>query len=217
MREDVEQALKEYKIKTFGNKKNIAALESRIPQDETVRFVTFANFTWPNPTYPDRPAMGTGALAITDNAVYVDNTALAAPFEKTQETYSISDLQMASCKATGMTGAQFDFVFSDIHFIAAVGFYQKALSEKLFNLILELNTELKASASPEPGVSAAAAIPEFAPLNVIGRFSKAVMENMEKSPAIDVTEELRKYKSLLDDGVISQEEFNQKKQQLLNL
>lgn len=33
----------------------------------------------------------------------------------------------------------------------------------------------------------------------------------------DVTEELKKYKELLDDGVITQEEFNEKKKQLLNL
>ena len=34
---------------------------------------------------------------------------------------------------------------------------------------------------------------------------------------LDSTEELRKYKKLLDDGIISQEEFEQKKKQLLGL
>ena len=33
----------------------------------------------------------------------------------------------------------------------------------------------------------------------------------------DATDELRKYKSLLDDGVITQEDFDAKKKQLLNL
>ena len=33
----------------------------------------------------------------------------------------------------------------------------------------------------------------------------------------DIAEEIRKFKSLLDEGVITQEEFNKKKKQLLNL
>ena len=36
-------------------------------------------------------------------------------------------------------------------------------------------------------------------------------------PQIDTTEELRKYKGLLDDGIITQDEFDSKKKQLLNL
>lgn len=35
--------------------------------------------------------------------------------------------------------------------------------------------------------------------------------------SVDPTEELRRYKALLDDGIISQEEFDAKKQQLLGL
>jgi len=34
-------------------------------------------------------------------------------------------------------------------------------------------------------------------------------------PQIDTTDELRKYKALLDDGIITQEEFDSKKKQLL--
>ncbi len=44
---------------------------------------------------------------------------------------------------------------------------------------------------------------------------KAVAENMKQ--ATDTTDEIRKYKSLLDDGVITKEEFEVKKKQLLNL
>ena len=33
----------------------------------------------------------------------------------------------------------------------------------------------------------------------------------------DIDEELRKLKSLLDDGILTQEEFDAKKKQLLNL
>lgn len=40
---------------------------------------------------------------------------------------------------------------------------------------------------------------------------------VENNPQINSTEEIRRYKKLLDDGIISQEEFEQKKRQLLKL
>ncbi len=40
---------------------------------------------------------------------------------------------------------------------------------------------------------------------------------VENKSQIDSTEEIRRYKKLLDDGIISQEEFEQKKKQLLKL
>ena len=39
----------------------------------------------------------------------------------------------------------------------------------------------------------------------------------DQNGAIDVTEQIRKFKGLLDDGIITQEEFNLKKKELLNL
>jgi hypothetical protein len=38
-----------------------------------------------------------------------------------------------------------------------------------------------------------------------------------KTPPIGAADEIRRYKELLDEGVITQEEFEQKKTQLLNL
>ena len=38
-----------------------------------------------------------------------------------------------------------------------------------------------------------------------------------QNDSFDATEELRKYKSLLDDGIITLEEFDAKKKQLLDL
>ena len=39
----------------------------------------------------------------------------------------------------------------------------------------------------------------------------------ESMPVKDETEEIRKYKQLLDDGIITTEEFEVKKKQILNL
>lgn len=47
---------------------------------------------------------------------------------------------------------------------------------------------------------------------------KEVVQTPEvKSAAIDVTEEIRKYKALLDDEIITKKEFEEKKKELLNL
>ena len=42
-------------------------------------------------------------------------------------------------------------------------------------------------------------------------------EEHETIPNIDPADEIRKYKKLLDDGIITEEEFNGKKAQLLGL
>jgi len=46
---------------------------------------------------------------------------------------------------------------------------------------------------------------------------KAVAESIGNFGQTDTTEELRKFKSLLDDGIITQDEFDAKKKQLLGL
>ncbi|WP_376701054.1 SHOCT domain-containing protein [Listeria grandensis] len=40
---------------------------------------------------------------------------------------------------------------------------------------------------------------------------------MQSSPVTSPADELRKFKDLLDDGIITQEEFSDKKKQLLEL
>ena len=53
---------------------------------------------------------------------------------------------------------------------------------------------------------------------IIARQNKATVPNAAPQPAnADYTEELKKIKQLLDMGVISQEEFDAKKKQILGL
>lgn len=51
--------------------------------------------------------------------------------------------------------------------------------------------------------------------SVSNLFSK--LENNKDKSSIDPIEEIKKYKELLDSGIINQEEFNKKKKELLNL
>lgn len=46
---------------------------------------------------------------------------------------------------------------------------------------------------------------------------KNASKNSQPMSTNDIDEELRKLKSLLDDGILTQEEFDAKKKQLLNL
>ena len=215
MREDSIRVIKEYKIKTLGMKKGIESIEARIPQTDEIVFISFANFTWPNPDFPSRPLMATGDIAIAGSNLYVNSLELAKASNTVEKTFPLKELQAISCKATGFSGAQFKFVFKECSFLSSVGFYQKALVEKLFGIILDLNKELVINIAIDPGASAAAAVPDAKNISIADAIGKAVAENMKQ--ATDTTDEIRKYKSLLDDGVITQEEFEVKKKQLLNL
>ncbi|HAH94421.1 MAG TPA: SHOCT domain-containing protein, partial [Dielma fastidiosa] len=64
--------------------------------------------------------------------------------------------------------------------------------------------------------------------NLLSAFAIILEDNAKSSDLIsdskgefvrndDPTEQLRKYKSLLDDGIITQEEFDSKKKQILGL
>ncbi len=46
--------------------------------------------------------------------------------------------------------------------------------------------------------------------------AEATLETASK-PAVDYTDELRKLKTLLDEGIITEEEFNLKKRMLLGI
>ena len=48
-------------------------------------------------------------------------------------------------------------------------------------------------------------------------FQKETQKNQSGVPATSAADELKKYKDLLDSGVITQEEFDAKKKQLLGL
>lgn len=52
---------------------------------------------------------------------------------------------------------------------------------------------------------------------VLSNISVVENEPIGKTPAYSTTDEIRNYKELLDDGIITQEEFDTKKKELLNL
>ena len=201
MREDTMQMLKHYKIKTFGMKKNIEAVEHLIENGEELKFISFANFSYANPEFPSRPTPGAGAIAITDKTLYIHDMMK----QPNDSKLSMDNLNIVSCKATGLSGASFRFVFPDIALVAMVGFYQKALAEELFKAILGVNTGLVVNQLADVEADAAAST------------INAESVSQDSTKAGDATEALRKYKSLLDDGVITQAEFDAKKRQLLGL
>ena len=52
---------------------------------------------------------------------------------------------------------------------------------------------------------------------ITSSFMKKKEEVVTPETSVSIPDEIRKYKSLLDDGIITQEEFDEKKKQLLNL
>ena len=52
-------------------------------------------------------------------------------------------------------------------------------------------------------------------LDKIKQINEKIENNKSETIAVDGVEEIRKYKKLLDEGIITEEEFNQKKRQIL--
>jgi len=60
-------------------------------------------------------------------------------------------------------------------------------------------------------------IPFIPPIIIQSKINQAVTESYKKLSVYEETESLEKYKKLLDDGVITEEEYNAKKKQILGL
>ena len=132
MRNDTLSALKEYGVKTFGNKKNIEALDRRISENEQVHYISFANMCIVN-TLINTKSVIVGAIAITDKNIYIMN----AMGSDQEGVYSLNDLSGARYEANGLTGAQFNLTFNDM-IISFDASYKKDLARRLYDAIRKM-------------------------------------------------------------------------------
>ncbi|MCL2080183.1 MAG: SHOCT domain-containing protein [Oscillospiraceae bacterium] len=110
-----------------------------------------------------------------------------ALWESGFDVFPIKNLELVSYKATGLTGATFNLTLTNVS-ITFLGGYKKEYAEKL-NLLLSA---------------------------LISNDTSTEKETNSSEP-ISAADEIKKFKDLLDSGIISQEEFNAKKKQLLGL
>ncbi len=126
MRHDTESCLKKFKVATIGNKKNIAALDSAIPENETIFYIAPATvrFFIPNQTVK---LQAVGAIAFTPNNCYVMNMLnLAEP-----QIYPLNSLMSVDHSASGLMASLFELVFFDGTIFKFDGCRQRDLAAEL--------------------------------------------------------------------------------------
>ena len=199
MREDVNRALQEFQIKTFGNKKALEKSESLLSDDETVLFVTPTNISTVIISTQQQLLTLPGVVYLTDKRfIFMRNTKTPnndfLPLEKvTHIDYKANGLQ-PSVIIVGDDVKTFSFIVS--YKFDAVTKVLETFNSACDKILKEITTDPEIeNNSPEPE-----------PLIFDTDYA-----------IISAADEIRKYKSLLDDGIITQEEFEAKKKQLLNL
>lgn len=101
MREDVQKVLDEFKIKTFGNKKELARAEELLDPVETVLFASPSNVVI---THANTRKRGTfpGVVFLTDKRFLFSYKVLS---NFSVENVSLSEIQSVDCSGNGLTGS----------------------------------------------------------------------------------------------------------------
>lgn len=176
MRNDVQEVLKKYEVKTFGNKKQMKNVQERLKDDETVLYIA-----------PTSAIIKEGRKKSKLPGIFVFTTKrfffyYKVLLEELFDSVTLDKVQSINCSGNSMTGGHIEIctLVKSYDFLVT---YKKplmfAMKESFDEAIANVNT-------PAPAVA-----------------------------AVSAADELIKFKSLLDSGVITQEEFDAKKKQLL--
>ncbi len=175
MRKEIMQILADYKIQTAGNKKALEIADDKIPSSETIVYIGPSNITI-TPRNTNAPKLRTGVIAITDKNIYVIHKAL---WESGLDIFPISDLELVSYKATGITGATFDLTLANVSIMFMAG-YKKEYAEKLNGILSALVSTENASPSATSETDTFAAIERLAGMKESGIISEVEFEEKKK-------------------------------------
>lgn len=181
MRADVEQAIKKFEIKTFGNKGNIENAEKNLWDTEQVLYVSPTNaivYTINTRKKEKLP----GVFILTDRRVLFF---FKAGFSEASIIFNLSEVNSINCSGNGLSGGHIE-IHTVTKTLDILVTYKKEIMREIQNTIN----------------------------NAISKCQGQVQSNTN---VLEAPDEIRKYKQLLDDGIITQEEFEAKKKQLLGL
>ena len=132
MREDISALLKEFEVKTFGNKQNIERLEAEIRSDETLRYISFTNFEI-KPMDAGQVIKAPGTIMISDQRILL----MTSTGEVKKYEFPIPSIESVYSKGNGLTGGKVSFVTTNarIDFLAS---YKKRIFQKIEELIQDM-------------------------------------------------------------------------------
>lgn len=178
MRQELQQIIAEYEIKTFGNKKAMEIADEKIPLSERILYVGPSNITV-TPRNTNAPKLRTGVIAITDQNIYVIHKVL---WENGLDIFPTHDLELVSYKVTGLSGATFDLTLSNVS-LSFLASSKKEHAEKLYNTLSEMakHETPPDSASKQSGeADVIGAIEKLAELKEKGILSESEFETKKK-------------------------------------
>lgn len=183
MRNDIEQALRDYEIKTFGNAKNIEKMEEVLTSDEKVIYISPTNAIKTNHLSKKKEKLP-GVFAITSKRIVFRYSVLASI--KT-DSISLSDVESIGCTGNGLTGGHVTVSTGTKDFDFLVN-YKKSVFQNVQHIIQQTVNDFR---SNPPGTSNA-------------------------SSNEDILSQIQKLADLKDKNIISDEEFQTKKSELLS-
>lgn len=182
MRQDVEQAIQKFNIKTFGNKGNIEKAETLLRSDEQVLYISPSNVvvtavnTRKNQKLP-------GVFILTDQRILFHYKVL---FDESTETTELSKIDSINCYGNGLTGGHIQIHTRTKTYDILVS-YKKAL----MNEIKDTFENAISSYSRNEGYA-------------------------NKGTDTDVLQQIEKLAELRDKAILTEEEFQAKKQVLMD-
>ena len=181
MKKNIEQILKKFEVKTFGNNKNIEKALDLINNDEEVLFISPTNLTVQNANIANEE-MFPGVCILTNKRFVFQYKML---FQTKTEVINVDNIDNISSEGNSITGGKITF---------------NSLS-KTYSILVSYKSSIMQL--------------------IVDTFEEAIKNakngKNQTNQNSSVADEIKKYKDLLDAGAITQEEFDAKKKQLLNL
>ncbi|MDE6675443.1 MAG: PH domain-containing protein [Acetatifactor sp.] len=176
MRSDVEAALKEYNIKTFGNKKNLERVEGLFGPTEKVIYISPTNAVIKSVNINKTESLP-GIFALTNERILFS---FKAGFEESMETFSLSEIKSVNSFGNGISGGHIE-IHTMTKTIDILVSYKKEAMQQVVNAIRNAQNSFNTSG---------------------GSSDLSQIESLH---------------DLLQKGIITQEEFDAKKKQLLGI
>lgn len=185
MRSDVERALSDFEIKTFGNKKNIENAETMLTNDENVLFVTPTNLTVSSSNTRKRE-MVPGVVFLTDKRILFYYQALG---NFVSDVVPLSEIHSVNCSGNGLTGSHVE-VHTITRTYDILVTYKREIVQRIQQVFENARSNYKA------------------PQNI--------QANQVNELQPDILGQIEKLSELKSKGILSDEEFQTKKSELLS-
>ena len=187
MRNDVEQAIKKFKTITFGFKGNIEKSQATLADDETILFITITNIIISYST-TGRTESLPGVLFLTDKRVFFNFRALG---NFSSESMPLDEIRSINYYGNGITGNHIE-----IHGLIKTYNFTVTYKKDITQLIVQ----------------------EFESAINNYKSQQAALNNTPQSnaPQPDIADQIKKLAQLRDEGILTEEEFQAKKTDLLS-